>query len=139
MGISRAHSNALQTLLRCCCHYHHTLFSIVCFSLFLLGARSATPQPATCDATTYGKPLSSDCGTLFQKFTESQVLQTRFFDEEQLRADDDFSWPGVNNTFGSTIVQLPKFYAMSPAPCPPLPHFCFLLETSQLSKRQYAK
>lgn len=68
---------------------------------------------ATCDATTYGKPLSSDCSTLFQKFTHVQNLRTRLFVEEQLRADPDLAWPGVENTFMLPIVQVPKYYSMS--------------------------
>ncbi|KAL9067276.1 MAG: hypothetical protein Q9161_006975 [Pseudevernia consocians] len=70
-------------------------------------------QAATCDVVTYGKPKISDCLTLFEKFTSSQNLQTRFFDEEQLRVDSHNTWPGVANVFEQPIVQLPKFYAMS--------------------------
>lgn len=68
---------------------------------------------ATCDATTYGKPLTSDCTTLFQKFNEGQNLRTRLFVEEQLRAKPDLAWPGVDNTFEPPIVQVPKYYSMS--------------------------
>ncbi len=85
-----------------------------CFSaLLLLCARLIVAQTATCDATTYGKPLDTDCTTLFQKITEPQILQARFFDEEQLRAEPDCSWPGIDNPFNPPIVQVPKYYSMS--------------------------
>ena len=85
------------------------------FGPFLYFACLVTAQDATCDASTYGKPKESDCTTLFKKFTESQVLQTRLFDEEQLRAEPepDFSWPGIDNPFALPVVQVPKFYSMS--------------------------
>lgn len=67
----------------------------------------------TCDATTYGKPLSSDCTALFQRFTVAQDLRTRLFDEEQLREELDLSWPGVENTFVPSIVQVPKYFSKS--------------------------
>lgn len=80
------------------------------YSLCLFNAAS---QAATCDESTYGKPVKSDCLILFEKITSPQNLQTRFFDEEQLRVDSENTWPGVANVFEPPIVQLPKFYAMS--------------------------
>jgi len=73
MGISWTHFPALQ------------LLSASIFSWPVVDAGTA----ATCDATTYGKPLGSDCATLFQKFTDGQNLRTRLFVEEQLRAEPD--------------------------------------------------
>lgn len=85
------------------------LFSfILCLSLV-----HTSKAGATCDATTYGKPRSPDCTTLFQKFTEGQDLRSRLFVEEQLRSDGEMSWPGVENPFIPSIVQVPKFYSMS--------------------------
>lgn len=81
--------------------------------LYLLCPCSAASQGASCDVSTYGKPEKSDCLTLFEKFTSPQNLQTRFFDEEQLRVDSNSTWPGVANVFGQPIVQLPKYFAMS--------------------------
>ena len=80
---------------------------------YLLDPYTAASQAAICDLPTYGKPEKSDCLTLFEKFTSPQNLQTRFFDEEQLRVDSNNTWPGVANVFEQPIVQLPKFYAMS--------------------------
>lgn len=81
-------------------------------SFCLLCPYGAASQAANCDLSTYGKPEQSDCLTLFEKFTSQQSPQARFFDEEQLRVDNN-TWPGVANVFEPPIVQLPKFYAMS--------------------------
>ena len=80
---------------------------------YLFCPYTAASQAATCDVSSYGKPEKSDCLTLFEKFTSPQNLQTRFFDEEQLRVESDNTWPGVANVFKQPIVQLPKFFAMS--------------------------
>ncbi len=66
-----------------------------------------------CDVDSYGKPEASECHTLFDKITNGATSQARFFDEEQLRADSNFSWPGLSNLFGVPIVQVPKYYSMS--------------------------
>ena len=93
------------------------LANVVLLTFIGLFARIVNTQSAICDAQTFGKPQISDCTTLFTKFTEPQILQTRFFDEEQLRANPDDSWPGVDNPFVPPIVQLPKYYSMSVCPC----------------------
>lgn len=72
-----------------------------------------TEAAATCDPTTYGKPRSSDCQTIFQKFTEGQDLRSRLFVEEQLRSDGVMAWPGVENPFIPSVVQVPKYYSSS--------------------------
>ena len=87
------------------------IFPVVVF--YLLCSYTAASEAASCDVSIYGKPEKGDCLNLFEKFTSSQNLQTRFFDEEQLRVDSENSWPGVANVFEQPIVQLPKFYAMS--------------------------
>ena len=92
------------------------IFSILVFSLLCF--HIAASPAAKCDSSTYGKPEKNDCRNLFDKFTRSQSLQTRFFDEEQLRADSEEAWPGVDNVFQLPIVQLPKFFAMSMYICP---------------------
>ena len=84
--------------------------------LIVFSTRLIAAQAATCDAKTYGKPVDTDCTTLFQKFTEPQDLHVRFFDEEQLRVESDHSWPGIDNPFVSPIVQVPKYYSMSQPP-----------------------
>ena len=88
-------------------------FSFPVLVLYLLCSYAAASQVASCNVSVYGEPKISDCLTLFEKFTSPQNLQTRFFDEEQLRVDSDNIWPGVANVFEQPIVQLPKFYAMS--------------------------
>ena len=80
---------------------------------YVLCSSTTASHSASCDVDTYGKPEKTDCQTLFEKFTSPQNLQTRIFVEEQLRADSDNTWPGVDNVFEQPIVQLPKFYAMS--------------------------
>ena len=97
--------------------YHHMLV------LVLLCIRPIASQVAKCDVRRYGKPLGSDCATLFQKFTETQMLQSRFFDEEQLRAEPDYSWPGIDNPFVPSVVQVPKYYSMSQLVLNPVFHF----------------
>lgn len=87
------------------------MFPVLVF--YLLCPSLAASQAASCDVPTYGKPEKSDCLTLFEKITSPQNLQTRFFDEEQLRVESDDTWPGVANVFEQPVVQLPKFYAMS--------------------------
>ena len=89
---------------------HAHVFKLIIIVLF---ESFALCQGAVCNAKDYGTPAQSDCMALFKKFTESQVLQARFFDEEQLRAESDYSWPGINNPFVPPIVQLPKYYSMS--------------------------
>lgn len=82
-------------------------------SICLLCSFTPASQAAICNLSIYGKPVKSDCLTLFDKFTSQQSPQARFFDEEQLRVDSHDTWPGVVNVFEQPIVQLPKFYAMS--------------------------
>ena len=100
----------------------NSLGIILHFGPFLYFVCFAVSQSASCDTSTYGKPKESDCTTLFKKFTESQILQSRLFDEEQLRAEPepDFSWPGIDNPFTIPVVQLPKFYSMSQPKLSPL-------------------
>ena len=99
-------------------HGHRLIILFPALLLFLLCPYVAASQAASCDVSTYGEPEKNDCLHLFEKFTSSQNLQTRFFDEEQLRADSENNWPGVANLFEQPIVQLPKFYSMSkPIPC----------------------
>lgn len=81
-------------------------------SFCLLCPYVAASQAANCDLSTYGNPEQSDCLTLFEKFTSQESPQARFFDEEQLRVDNN-TWPGVANVFEQPIVQLPKFFALS--------------------------
>ena len=96
--------------------HNHGLSPLFVFGFmffFLLCPCTAVSQAASCDASIYGRPDKGDCMNLFEKITSPQNLQTRFFDEEQLRADSANTWPGVANVFQQPIVQLPKFYAMS--------------------------
>ena len=87
------------------------IFPVILFCL--LCSDLAASQAASCDLSTYGKPNKDDCLNLFEKFTSTQNLHARFFDEEQLRVDSESTWPGVDNVFEQPIVQLPKYYAMS--------------------------
>ena len=79
----------------------------------LLSSDLAASEAANCDLSTYGRPDKDDCLTLFEKFTGTQNLHARFFDEEQLRVDSESTWPGVDNMFEQPIVQLPKYFAKS--------------------------
>ena len=87
------------------------IFSTLVFCL--LCPSTAASEAASCDVSIYGKPDKVHCSDLFNKFTSTQNLQARFFDEEQLRVDSESTWPGVNNVFEQPIVQLPKFYSNS--------------------------
>ena len=87
------------------------IFRVIVFGL--LCSDLAASKAASCDLSTYGKPDKDDCLNLFEKFTSTQNLNARFFDEEQLRVDSESTWPGVDNVFEQPIVQLPKYYAMS--------------------------
>lgn len=132
MGIS---GNQLQNLdlMPCSCQFHgshrpsalsfHNVpvqmgiflkrISIAFLFLFFWLATATSPVPI-CHSELYGRPDPKDCTALFEKIISSQNFGARFFDEEQLRAEGDHSWPGVTNVFPQPIVQLPKYFSMSP-------------------------
>ncbi|KAL2048335.1 hypothetical protein N7G274_000246 [Stereocaulon virgatum] len=86
----------------------------VLLSLLFLSHYITTLEVPICNTATYGKPIPSDCKSLFERVTSQQYMTTRLFDDEQLRVEPDESWPGVpQNPFSVPIVQLPKYFSMN--------------------------
>lgn len=70
-----------------------------------------------CGRQTYGSPNIVDCHPLLESFANYQDNVHRVFDEEQMRADETGSWPGVIGIVGaahlSWVVQVPRYYTSS--------------------------
>ena len=70
-----------------------------------------------CGWETYGSPRIQDCRSLLESFANYRDTSVRFFDEEQLRADIQGSWPGAASMLGPTqlreMVQMPRYYTSS--------------------------
>ena len=91
------------------------LISTVLF-LRLLGdfaERSVAYAEPVCNMNPYGAPEIEDCAYLLENFADSHDANLRIFDEEQLRADQDGSWPGIVNPFREVVVQVPRFWSRS--------------------------
>lgn len=91
------------------------LISIVFLLWFLVGfaEHSVAREKPVCNINPYGAPDFGDCAYLLERFANSQDSKLRIFDEEQLRADRDGSWPGIVNPFGEAVVQVPRFWSRS--------------------------
>ena len=92
---------------------NHRRLLLIQIVLQLLLSTLGAADDGTCDGFLYGKPQVADCTTLFDNVTKNQILTSRLFVEEQFRADENNSWPGIDNPFASPIVQLPKYYSKS--------------------------
>lgn len=70
-----------------------------------------------CGQDNYGSPNIVDCHPLLESFAVHQDNVNRVFDEEQMRADDKGTWPGVIGIVGAThlswVVQVPRYYTLS--------------------------
>lgn len=70
-----------------------------------------------CGRQTYGSPNIVDCHQLLESFANFQDNVQRVFDEEQMRADEKGSWPGVIGIVGAAhlnrIVQVPRYYTLN--------------------------
>ena len=70
-----------------------------------------------CGKSEYGLPALEDCTSLLDDFANSQDTSVRVFDEEQLRADAEGSWPGLQCIFGTAMirqaVQIPRVFTRS--------------------------
>ena len=70
-----------------------------------------------CGRQTYGTPNIVDCHPLLESFANHQDNVHRVFDEEQMRADEKGSWPGVIGIVGAAhlnwIVPVPRYYTLS--------------------------
>ena len=91
------------------------LISIIALSWFLVGfaEHAVAYETPVCNINPYGAPEFEDCAHLLAIFTNSQDVTLRIFDEEQLRADRDGSWPGIVNPFSEGVVQVPRFWTKS--------------------------
>ena len=86
-----------------------TLFHIIHLTLPTL----ASHELPTCNTNPYGWLDGYDCFSLLQEFTDAADDQLRVFDEEQLRADNSGSWPGIRNPFRTSVVQVPRLWSRS--------------------------
>lgn len=86
-----------------------TLFHIIHLTLPIL----ASHELPTCNTNPYGRLDGYDCSNLLQEFADAADDQLRIFDEEQLRADNSGSWPGIRNPFRTSVVQIPRFWSRS--------------------------
>lgn len=70
-----------------------------------------------CGRQTYGSPSIVDCHPLLESFANYQDNVQRVFDEEQMRVDEQGSWPGVIGIVGAShlnwVVQVPRYYTSS--------------------------
>ena len=70
-----------------------------------------------CGRQTYGSPDIVDCHPLLESFANYQDNVQRVFDEEQMRADGNGSWPGLIGIVGALhlnqAVQMPRYYTLS--------------------------
>lgn len=86
-----------------------TLFHIIHLILSTLASHGLP----TCNTNPYGRLDGYDCHFLLGAFPDAADDQLRIFDEEQLRADDSGSWPGIRNPFRTSVVQIPRFWSRS--------------------------
>ena len=70
-----------------------------------------------CGRQTYGSPDIVDCHPLLESFANYLDPVQRVFDEEQMRADEKGSWPGLIGIVGAAdlnwVVQVPRYYSLS--------------------------
>ena len=102
------------------------MLSCVAWALALLTLSLASPvsvdfhdnaQDFYCGRQTYGLPDITDCHPLLESFANYKDNILRVFDEEQMRADQKGSWPGVVGIVGQAhldkAVQVPRYYSLS--------------------------
>ena len=69
-----------------------------------------------CGRSTYGFPNIVDCHPLLESFANYQDNILRVFDEEQMRVNEQGSWPGVTGIVGAAhldrVVQVPRYYTL---------------------------
>ena len=70
-----------------------------------------------CGRQVYGLPNIVDCHLLLESFAIHEDNVLRAFDEEQLRVDQQGSWPGAVDAVGAShvrrVVQVPRYYSLS--------------------------
>ena len=69
-----------------------------------------TEDRIRCTTSTYGSPRPVQCSRMLNAFASFGDQQARYFDEEQLRANE-LDWPGVVNIYRTEIVQLPAYWS----------------------------
>ena len=86
------------------------------FHIFLLLstlAPSVTALQYGCVKEVFGSPNPADCSQLLDSLADSTDDAPRLFDEEQLRIDARWNFPGVKNQFATEVVQIPAFWSLS--------------------------
>ena len=97
------------------------VWAFALLSITLASPVLVSPQDNTddyyCGRQTYGSPNLVDCHPLLESFAFHLDNSLRVFDEEQMRADQKGSWPGVVGIVGAAhldrVVQVPRFYSLS--------------------------
>ena len=89
------------------------LMAIFIWFLVSFKVQSDVYNEPVCNINPYGIPEFEDCAYLLETFANSQDAQLRIFDEEELRAARDGSWPGIVNPFSAGVVQVPRFWSKS--------------------------
>ena len=90
-------------------------------SVYLASAVSIRGQPSNwdyfCGRQTYGLPDILDCHPLLESFANYKDNVQRVFDEEEMRADQTGSWPGLVGIVGAAhldrVIQVPRYYTFS--------------------------
>ena len=105
----------MQTMLRCLL-WVLALVPFSCASPVSVELQD-TAADYYCGRQTYGLPDIVDCHPLLESLAYYKDNSLRVFDEEQLRVDQQGSWPGVIGTVGAAhldrVVQVPRFYSLS--------------------------
>ena len=74
---------------------------------------SITAAQHGCLGTVFGSPDPKDCSELLNNIADYNDEGPRLFDEEQLRVDKRWSFPGVKNQYPAKVVQTPAFWSLS--------------------------
>ena len=92
-----------------------TFTHIPCLSYVLLAIQttSVTAAQHGCLGTVFGSPDPKDCSELLDSIADYNDGEPRLFDEEQLRTDERWSFPGVKNQYSANVVQIPAFWSLS--------------------------
>lgn len=98
-----------------CIAWASALVPVSLASLVSVGSRDSA-EDYYCGRQTYGSPDIVDCHPLLESFANYKDNVLRVFDEEQMRADEKGSWPGVIGTVGAAhldrVVQVPRYYSL---------------------------
>ena len=68
------------------------------------------------DQSEKSAPRLEDCVSLLNNFAQSGDRRSRVFDEEQMRAEEDGSWPGLEDVGAAQLpfsIQVPRVFSRS--------------------------